>query len=134
MSRSSYFYKILLHIAAPLIIGLEIYLNGNQNTWLYDHLSFLRLPYNIHYQNNWWNQLLMYNLPDFCWDYSFAFALFLWRGKNAADRKYFPVIVCLLLMASEAIQIFMPGSFTFDWLDMLAAALAFSLSYFLNYV
>ncbi len=42
-------------------------------------------------------------------------------------------MILLILLISEAIQIFMPAAFTFDWLDMLAAVLAFSMSWLLNY-
>ena len=133
MSRSRYFYKILLHIIAPLIIGCEIYLNGSHDNWLNIHGSFLRIPFSMPLQNNFWNQVLVYNFPDFCWDYSFASALFLWREKTSGKRDYFPIAVLSLLIMSESIQVLMPGSFTFDWLDMLAALLAFSLSCLLNY-
>ena len=128
-----YSYKILLHIISPLIGGCIIYLYYRHNTWLNMHLGFRSITSDNNLQSNWWHEVLVYNVPDFCWDYSFASALFIWRQKTAAGTKYFPIAVFVLLMISESIQIFFPGNFTFDWLDILAAILAFSLSYSLNY-
>jgi hypothetical protein len=133
MIRKGDIFKVLLHVALPLLIGVVIYLNGRQDTWLNRHLSFLPFFFIHPHFDNIWHRLLVYNLPDFCWDYSFTSALFLWERKALANNKYFPVMILLILLISEAIQIFMPAAFTFDWLDMLAAVLAFSMSWLLNY-
>lgn len=133
MIRKRDFFLILLHIALPLLIGVVIYLKGKEDTWLNNHFPFLNFSLIHWHADNIWHRLLVYNLPDFCWDYSFASALFFWGRKAFANSKYFPVMILLILLMSEAIQIFMPAAFTFDWLDMLGAVLAFSMSWLLNY-
>ena len=132
-NQEKYFYRILLHCILPLLIGCIIYLSGRNTTWLNEHLKFIQFHFYGVPQHSWLFNVFKYNLPDFCWDYSFSSALFLWKQKTDTKIKYFPFAVLFLLMASEAIQIFFPFSFTFDWLDMLAAFIAFCLSYFLNH-
>ncbi len=127
-----YFYKIVLHAIFPLIAGCVIYLYGRHDTWLNIRLSFPPIWPGNNLQNHWWGRILIYNFPDLLWDYSFASALFIWNKWTATGRKCFPIAVFLLLIISETIQTFLPGIFTFDWLDMLATVLAFFMSFLLN--
>lgn len=128
-NRGKNFCKILLHCVLPLVIGFIIYLSGRNDTLLNKHLN---IAFHYSVPHSWWFNIFRFNLPDFCWDYSFSSALFLWGKMIIAKIKYFPFAVLFLLIASEAIQIFF-RSFTFDWLDMLAAIFAFFLSCFVNY-
>jgi hypothetical protein len=132
-SKEKYFYRILLHIILPLLTGFIIYLSARNNTWLNEHLQFIQFHFYSLPQHNWFFNILQFNLPDFCWDYSFSSALFLWKEKTGTKIKYFPSAILFLLIAGEGIQVFFPYSFTFDWLDMVAAFLAFCSSYLLNY-
>lgn len=131
-NSKKYFYKILLHIIFPLIVGTVIYISGRHNTALNKYLELFAFHNYRSTSKTWWNKILIYNIPDFCWDYSLASALFLWREMNLIKIKYFGVIVLSLLLATEGVQFFLPHFFTFDWLDMIAAIAAFFLSYTLN--
>ena len=130
-SKTKIFQKIFLHIFLPLIIGCIIYLFGRNNTWLNENLHGLYI--HSAFQNTSFYKIVVYNVPDFCWDYSLASALFFWGKKYASGRRFFPIIILALLLASEFIQLLMPTIFTFDWIDVLAAFFAFMLSYLLNY-
>lgn len=130
-SKTKIFQKIFLHIFLPLIIGCIIYLFGRNNTWLNENLHGLYI--NSAFQNTSFYKIVVYNVPDFCWDYSLASALFLWGRYYFKNKKLLAVIIFLILILSETIQIFFPKTFTFDWLDECAAMLAFLLSYSLNY-
>lgn len=132
-SKTKIFQKIFLHIFLPLVLGAIIYLLGRQNVLLNADIYFLKKYFYKSFVAIHKHSILLYNAPDFCWDYSLASALFFWGKKYASGRRFFPIIILALLLASEFIQLLMPTIFTFDWIDVLAAFFAFMLSYLLNY-
>lgn len=73
-------------------------------------------------------QLLFNSLPDFCWSYSLAMALFLFALHFQFRRSHISLLVALLLPGAELIQLLFPEKFTFDWNDLAAAILAVILS------
>ena len=123
--------KLIFHIILPLIAGAAIYIFFRKNTWLRIHL----LPpdiYSVTLSRGPLNDLFVFNLPDFCWSYSLASSLFYWKRLDKVNNRYFPVLVLLLIIAAESAQYFLSPQFTFDRLDIVAAIMAFFLSYLLN--
>jgi hypothetical protein len=124
------FYRaIFWHVMFPLLIGFIIYFLFRKGTWI--HAFFIS---SNHHQpliltKGTIARIIAYNLPDFCWSYSFSCALFIWKKIFGKEIKRFPIIVFTLLLTGEIIQFFFPSAFTFDWLDIIAAVLGFSLSW-----
>jgi hypothetical protein len=124
-----YAKPLALHVVLPLFCGGLIYLLFRQDTFLHKiifrayHQSFIRW-------DNWLTYFIAYNLPDFCWSYSLASVLFIWEKWQEKMIKLFPFYIFLILLSAETIQLFLPGSFRFDWLDIVAALLGFLLSYY----
>lgn len=124
-----YARPVVLHVLLPLIVGTIIYLLFRQHTFLH-RIFFSGTDYKaIIISENKFANVIAFNLPDFCWSYSFASALFIWEKRQERIIKYFPFIVLLILLMGELIQLFLPSMFTFDWLDLIAAFSAFLLSY-----
>lgn len=131
-----YYKFILTHIFTPILLGCSIYLLfRSENILLFQWVqkigfeSFLttlrenslsiKVP-------NW----LLYSLPDGLWVYAFTAALFLfWKGKNSI-WIWIPIFTSVLFEVAQATKI-IPG--TFDFIDLLFSAIAFTLSkLFLN--
>jgi hypothetical protein len=126
MPRKQYFFLLVI---LPLVAGAFIYLLMRNNTWLHRFIHFN--PKNpVVYPIGFIKRLIAYQLPDFCWSLSLAACLFLFQKKLGISAKMIAPLVFFLLISSEFIQYFFAGSFTFDWLDVGAAIIAFTLSYF----
>jgi hypothetical protein len=124
--------KIIFHILLPLVIGLLLYIFTNPDTWIVQQL----LPQHLYRRqiqtDHWTLRLLEDSGADFCWSYSFAAALFLWRELSGTQSKYFGFTVLLIVLLFEVVQLFFSNYLTFDPVDLLAAFLAVLLSWYLN--
>lgn len=122
--------KIWWHCIFPLFTGFYIYLATREGyNWIQDVFSF------IHFSDRslpWPLEVIKFNVSDFCWNYSFASSLFLWKSWTGSVTFSFFLLVTGLMLFAELIQIYIPEWFTFDWKDLVAAILAVGLSYFLN--
>jgi hypothetical protein len=117
----------LWHCLLPLLIGLVVYIFFRKGSYLNaavtDDLYFeIKSPL---------LSIIIFSLPDFCWSYSFASALFLVSIYYGYRIKKSSGIIFLLITVSELIQLLFPHYFTFDLYDLIAAILAFVLSYLL---
>lgn len=118
-----------LHILLPLIAGITCYILFRKDTRLHQQFFFTqRFP--LIEAKATGMKIIAFNLPDFCWSYSLAAALFTWKKWYGESIRYFPLLVLLALLGSEVVQVFLPGIFTFDWIDFFAAFIAFLLSYY----
>ena len=120
--------QLLFHVALPLIFGFLIYFFFRPNVWLVQFLE-KRNPLISLSEMNQFQKLLFFSGPDFCWAYSLSSALFIWHKWLKRPPKHFAYPVFSLVVLSELLQILLTSNFTFDWLDMIAAILAFALSY-----
>jgi hypothetical protein len=128
-----YLRQPLLHVLLPLLASTFIYILFRSNTWF--HLQVL------HYSQNkplitlegFTGKIIVNQIPDFCWSYSLASSLFLWHYWSETKFYRFPVFVLLVLLASEFVQLLLSGYFTFDWADVIAAVIAFLLSFWIVY-
>lgn len=134
MNRSlSLFFKTLLHVFLPLIIGLFIYIFYRPNVWItrYLNLGIDTQPNteNHSFITNW----LIFSGPDFCWAYSFASLVFILNHsfKFMSHAAVF-IFILLLTETSEVIQLLLKPNFTFSISDMIAILMACTLSFFLN--
>ena len=123
--------KIFIHVVLSLVIGLAIYIFFRQGTWLHRNILPGHTRSFIQIADSFWGNILKYNLPDFCWSYSFSSALFIWGKWRGGQIKLFVFFVFLLILAAEPLQLLLPSRFTFDWMDMVAALLAVLLSFLL---
>jgi hypothetical protein len=134
MNRSrSLFFKILVHVFLPLLIGLFIYVLYRPNVWITRYLNS-----GIDTQSNTENhslieKWLIFSGPDFCWAYSFASLVFILNHsfKFMSHAAVF-IFVLLLTEASEMLQLLLKPNFTFSISDMIAILIACSSSFFLN--
>jgi hypothetical protein len=58
--------------------------------------------------------------------------LLIWNKHSHRQIKYLPLFILASVLASEVLQYWAPDYFTFDWIDMLATFIGFSLSYLAN--
>lgn len=121
---------VFVHVLLPLIAGAIIYLLLRQDTFLHQLFFSGSGSKAIAISKNLVTDIFVYNLPDFCWCYSFASALFIWERWQGNKIKFFSVVVLSVLVIGELIQIFLSSFFTFDWGDIVAAIIAFGLSYY----
>ena len=129
----SLFFKILIHVFLPLLIGVFIYVFYRPNVWI---TRFLNWTFNeqLNTENDavitrW----MIYSGPDFCWAYSFASAIFILNHLYKFSSHGFVFIIVLLLTgASEIIQFFFTSHFTFSIPDLIFIVLACILSAILN--
>jgi hypothetical protein len=124
--------KILFHILLPLIAGLLLYIFTRPGTWIVQQIIPQSLAVSDQLSEHWIMRLLVYSGADFCWSYSFASALFLWKDLSGTKTTVFPIIVLTIVLFFEIIQVLFPAQLTFDWIDLIAAFLAVLLSWFLN--
>lgn len=123
--------RILWHVVLPLIIGFFIYFFFRPQVafvqWLGNREPLLPL-----HQLNQLQQWFIYSGPDLCWCYSLSSALFIWQRWTGNDRWQFAVLVFVLVIGSELLQGWLIPGFTMDIADVVAAILAFSLSFVLT--
>lgn len=122
-------WQTAFHILLPLIAGITCYILFRKDTWFHRQFFFGQ-GFPVIESEGTGIRILAFHLPDFCWSYSLAAALFTWKKWSGASIRYFSLLVLLVLMGSELIQILLSGTFTFDWIDVLAAFIAFLLSYY----
>jgi hypothetical protein len=118
----------VVHVILPLILGLLVYLFYRSNTWL-NYLVGQTALKPVIVPGNFISRILAFNVPDFCWFYSFSSAFFIWEHWWGRPLKLLSYGVLVLLIASELVQLLFPLLFTFDPVDILAAILAFTLSF-----
>ncbi|MBL7724126.1 MAG: hypothetical protein JNK27_08245 [Chitinophagaceae bacterium] len=118
------------HVLLPLISGIVIYILFRKDTWFHQYFFSGQAKFPLIGSKSTAIKVIAFNLPDFCWSYSLSAALFTWKKWSGASIRYFPLLVLLALLSSEVIQILLTGLFTFDWIDVLAAFIAFLLSYY----
>ncbi len=120
--------SIALHSILPLLIGFLLYFFFRPGVafiqWIDKREPLLPL-----HQLNQVQHWLIYSGPDFCWCYSLSAALFTWHQWQKKPVRFFWVFVLLLVVMQEILQGWLLPHFTFDWTDMIAAILAFWLSY-----
>lgn len=125
--------KIILHIFLPLLAGLLLYIYTGPDTWIVQQI----VPQNLRADGqiktaHWGMKLLVNSGADFCWSYSFASALFLWKDLADIQVRFFPFIVVLIVLLFEVVQLLFPRYLTFDVIDLVAAFPAVLLSRYLN--
>ena len=123
--------QLLLHVLLPLLAGMTVYLLFRHGTWLHEHLFSGFTGWLIEPRNAF-TKVIAYNVPDFCWAYSFTSALLIWNNYSRQRLKYLPLLILLVLLLSECVQYWVPDYFTFDWADLVATSGGFLLSYFAN--
>jgi hypothetical protein len=127
--------KIILHVLLPLVAGAAIYYICNPGASIVQRMlpAFL-IPEQplLHSSKSAFVRILLFNGPDFCWSYSFVSSLLFWQHAAGNQQRYFRLIILLLLLGQELIQLLLPGYFSFDIADMIAALIAFLLSLYLN--
>jgi hypothetical protein len=126
MPRKQYFFLLVI---LPLVAGALVYLLLRNNTWLHHTFGF-NPQHPVAAAQGFFGQLLAYQLPDFCWSLSFAACLFLFQSRLGLSAKMIAPLAFILLIVAEFVQYLFPGSFTFDWMDVGAAIIAFLVSYF----
>ena len=107
------------HCIMPLFIGALVYLFFRAD-------FFIGLP-KITVQQAALKQII-FTLPDFCWSYSFASALYLFSIHYHLNGKWCVFLIFSIIAGSELVQLILPQYFTFDIFDLGAAVLAFMLS------
>ena len=121
--------RVFLHVILPLLAGFFIFFFFRPDVILVQFFS-KREPLIPFDQLTKLQEWLLFSGPDFCWAYSLSSALFIWEKWQGKPIRFFPFVVLLFIIGSELIQFLLTSAFTPDWVDVLAALLAFSLSYF----
>lgn len=125
-----YSRAILIHVLLPLAVGGMAYLLLRSNSWIHAQFFSRGSDLPVIKSHGFMSDILKYNLPDFCWSYSLASSLFVWKRWWGAAIPLFSFWVLLILAGAEMIQL-LPGSdFRFDLIDLFAAFLAFGLSFY----
>lgn len=122
--------QFLLHAVVPLVAGFLIYFFLRPNIWFVEFFE-KREPMISLAEMNRFQRLLIFSGPDFCWAYSLSSALFIWHKWQNRISNHFAYFVFFLVILSELLQFLLPSKFTLDWFDVIAAILAFALSYLL---
>lgn len=112
---------IFLHCILPLLIGAVVY--------VFFRVDFFANVPKILVQQLWIKRFL-FTLPDFCWGYSLASALYLFASAFDVPFKKMACLIFILAPGSELVQIFLPQYFTFDVYDLAATVFAIALSTF----
>jgi hypothetical protein len=131
--KRRFFFRVLIHVFLPLLIGLLIYLVYRPNVWLVAPLNFssnsLSGVSNYSAIKKW----IIFSGPDLCWAYSFASAIFILNHLMKFSSHGFIFIVFLIIVAaSELIQLFLEPNFTFSFPDLVTVVVATCLSAYLN--
>lgn len=121
---------LVVHVLLPLLAGVLVYILFRHNTWFHIHILSVNRASPFIKLNGAAGNIISYQFPDFCWSYSIAASLILWQISYKVNFSGFSLFVLLIVVAAEVIQLLMPHSFTFDWADILAALLAFLLSFY----
>ena len=116
--RKAFFLCVL-----PLLVGACIYV-------LFRREGLMGFSINEPRQfKNEFARILINTIPDFCWSFSLVNALYLFAKTRTIGFWKTTWLAGLIIILSEAIQLLFPRSFTFDMLDLIAAILAFLLSF-----
>ena len=124
-------FRILLHVFLPLFFGFLIYWFYRPNVWIIQMLSD-RAPLLKVEEMSLFQKLFIFTGTDFCWSYSFTSALIFYNSFQKNKIRHFPLIILSLILISELVQNFTEEHFTFDWVDLFAALIAFLWSIYLN--
>lgn len=125
--------KIIIHSILPLIIGFTIYFIAKPDNWLTKRIfPFEFSNRQCNYAADWLTRIIIFNGPDFCWSYSLTSSLLFWKQLSRFKTIFFYVFIFLIILMQELVQYCLPSYFTFDILDIVAALLAFLLSFYLN--
>jgi hypothetical protein len=129
------FKKIILHVILPLLIGFIIYSIARPDNWITQNILsiiFSNKESDNSSPTNWFAIIIVFNGADFCWSYSLTSALLVWKKLAAFKTAFFSVLIFIIILVQELVQYFFPSYFTFDIWDIVAAILAFLLSFALN--
>jgi hypothetical protein len=125
MLKRSFYNRILCNCLLPLLVGAIVYLFFRPPNFL---SRFFVITPAIEVKSAVLQQLF-FVLPDFCWSYSLACALFLFFSYYQYNLRKAAVRICILVVGSELVQLAFPLYFTFDPFDLAATLLAFVLSW-----
>ncbi len=112
---------IVFHCLVPLFTGGLIYLFFRSAVFTYAPKVEVQQP---------WLKQFYFTLPDFCWSYSFAAALYLFSLYYHLCFIGTAMLIFIALIGAEVVQLYLPDQFTFDYFDLAAAVLAFVLCTF----
>jgi|SRR5436190_6621295 hypothetical protein len=119
-SGKSLFFKILLHVFLPLLVGFFIYIFYRPNVWI---TRFLNWKFNEQLKAESYSIItrwIIYSGPDFCWAYSFTSAIFILNHLYIRmSQRFMFAFVLVILMVSEIIQLFLKPYFTFSMSDLI---------------
>ncbi len=122
---------LFLYGFLPLLSGLLIYLLFRKDTWLHSLLFAQHISLPLLYFQGPLADIIKFQMPDFCWTFSLTAVLLGWKNWWGRSIPFFCGYLFLLAAGSELIQAALPGKFTFDYKDFIAAILAAGLSVYL---
>jgi hypothetical protein len=108
----------------PLVVGAGVYLFLRPANFL---SRFFKVNKHLTFKSALVQQIV-FTLPDFCWSYSLAMAVYLYASFYQCKFWATTVSVFTILLFSELVQLCFPSHFTFDPYDLVATVLAFILS------
>jgi hypothetical protein len=124
------YVQILVFCVLPLLAGAIVYFffraHGIMGFAFGEHPILPKAKFLV---------VLLGVLPDLCWAYSLANALYLYFRHTGRPFASGSLLILPLVLASELVQLWLPRYFTFDLLDLAASLIAFLLSalYFKNH-
>ena len=133
--KTKYF---ILNVLTPLILGGFIYvMYGSKNLLMNKFLGFISTYFN-HFKHNiiilkpiW----ILNNLPDGLWVYSVtSYLLMIWNFKINFQNILWISSGFLIMFIAEIMQKFKLLIGTFDYYDLLAIIIGFSLPIIFNYL
>lgn len=118
--------RVTFFIVLPLILGGMCYIFFRTGSWFADIFptSIKVVP-----ERNLFRFLIAVS-PDFLW--AFSLGSFLYSFQQYNEKYWFSLLILMLLLFSEWLQLFTSRRFTFDYFDLIAAILAWLLSYSLR--
>lgn len=122
--------QIFFYVLLPLIIGYFIYFFFRPGYW-FVQLLCKREPLVTIHELSLIERIFIFSGSDFCWAFSFSSALFIWENTQYKRFRYLPLLALIIVVGSEFIQHIFNVKFTWDWWDVVAALLAFCLSFVL---
>src|SRR6478752_1649609 len=105
MKRSSLvFFKILLHVFLPLLVGFFIYVFYRPNVWISKQFNINSISYAEISNYSLLKRWFIFSVPDLCWSYSFASLIFILNHliKFSSHTIVF-IVVLIIVAASELI-------------------------------